>query len=99
MNGTNNSNPPSLEGDYMLLYKVALQSATCSGCKRHELVYHMLNELDRTIWVHRVSSITHGDAFTRSLVAFEIPKITNQFGDGWNKEFKVLQIKDGFGDG
>ena len=66
----------------MLLHKVTLQYATRSSRKRHELVYQMLNKLDSTILVHHVSCSTHSDAFMRSPIAFEIPKIADWFGDG-----------------
>ena len=87
------------EVDQMLFNKVALWPATHSGYKRHESIYQMLNELDSTIWVHHISSPTHGDAFIRSLVGFEILNITNWFCDGWYKEFEILHIEGQFGDG
>ena len=89
----------SLEVDPLLLNKVTLQSSPHSARKQNESVYQMLNKLDSTIQVQRLTASFSADVFLKSLPAILVVKIADWFGDGWNKDFEMLQIGNHFGDG
>ena len=57
-----------------------------------------MKELEVTIWVQSASNFTPADILQKPSPSFVIVKITDRFGDGWNKEFEMLQIEDQFGD-